>query len=118
VILISKILELQRKYPHIYIGGSIALILQGAIPARTPGDIDIISPEKIKLNQILDINTPARRCYFEGERYELFVNYDAKFVEFPIENEILKLSPIEEVIEWKRKRNHSKHNNDLKYLLI
>jgi len=36
------LIEFQQKHPDIYIGGSVALILQGIIPYRVPKDIDIM----------------------------------------------------------------------------
>jgi hypothetical protein len=42
---IQEIIKIQQHYPNIYIGGSVALILQNAIPVREPKDVDLISTD-------------------------------------------------------------------------
>jgi hypothetical protein len=50
----------------------------------------------------------------------LFINPNAQYVEYDYNGSILKLSPIQEVMDWKLKqlnRDHSKkHLNDIEYL--
>lgn len=123
---INNILQILNKFqqtnPNIYIGGSVSLILQDVIPERIPKDIDIISPTRIHINEIFDINKPkiVRSYKFEGLKFELFNNPNAQYIEYNKNGIKLKLSPIDEIMEWKLKKqniDNPKHNNDLKYYL-
>jgi hypothetical protein len=111
--------KFQYEHPNIYIGGSVSLILQEAIPYRIPKDIDIISSNRIHIYDIFNItgkpkHKMIRRYYHKDLMFELFNNPNAKFIEC----KGLKLSPIDEVFEWKLKKqnlNNTKHQNDIKY---
>ena len=53
-----------------------------------------------------------------GLIWDLFINPKAEYIEFVTEFGILKLSPIEEILEWKRKwlvkdPSNIKHKQDL-----
>lgn len=122
--LLNILIEFQKLNSNIYIGGSVSLMLQGAIPFRIPKDIDIISPVRIHIFDVF--NKPenlvrhrlARRIKFNNLMFELFINFNAEYIDFRINNNILKLSPIEEVFKWKLKEkniNNPKHLNDLNY---
>jgi hypothetical protein len=121
---IQEIIKIQQHYPNIYIGGSVALILQNAIPVREPKDVDLISPVKIHIYDIFNVNKNQhpriRGCEFNNIRFELFINPDAQYVEYDYNGFILKLSPIQEITDWKLKqlnRDHNKkHLNDIEYL--
>lgn len=116
------LLEFQQRYPNIYIGGSVALILQGIIPYRVPKDIDIISPNRIHIYDIFNVDKPhskiVKRYRHQGFLFDLFINPNAQYIEYIYNGCILKLSPADEVYQWKlREQNihREKHINDLKY---
>ena len=116
------LLEFQQQHPDIYIGGSVALILQGIIPYRVPKDIDIISPNRIHIYDIFNVDKPhaklVKRYRHQGFLFDLFINPNAQYVEHIYNGHTLKLSPADEVYQWKlREQNVSneKHINDLKY---
>lgn len=116
------LLEFQQQHPNIYIGGSVALILQGIIPYRVPKDIDIISPNRIHIYDIFKVDKPhsklIKRHRHQGLLFDLFINPNAQYVEHIYDGHVLKLSPADEVYQWKlRKQNvhREKHINDLKY---
>jgi hypothetical protein len=118
----SVLLEFQQQHPDIYIGGSVALILQGIIPYRVPKDIDIISPNRIHIYDIFNVGKPharlVKRYRHQGFLFDLFINPNAQYVEHIYNGHTLKLSPANEVYQWKlREQNVSneKHINDLKY---
>lgn len=118
----TVLLELQQRYPNVYIGGSVALILQGVIPYRVPKDIDIISPNRIHIYDIFSVNKPhskiVKRYRHQGFLFDLFINPNAQYVEYIYNGCTLKLSPADEVYQWKlREQNvhREKHINDLKY---
>ena len=118
----TVLLEFQQRYPNIYIGGSVALILQGIIPYRVPKDIDIISPNRIHIYDIFNVDKPhskiAKRYRHQGFLFDLFINPNAQYIEYIYNGCILKLSPADEVYQWKlREQNvhREKHINDLKY---
>ena len=118
----TVLLEFQQRYPNIYIGGSVALILQGIIPYRVPKDIDIISPNRIHIYDIFNVDKPhskiAKRYRHQGFLFDLFINPNAQYIEYIYNGCILKLSPADEVYQWKlREQNvhREKHVNDLKY---
>jgi hypothetical protein len=120
--IIKVLIEFQKQNPNIYIGGSVSLILQGIIPERIPKDIDIISKEKTHIYDIFNINKNKHKRIrikiYEGLKFELFINPKAKFIEYNYEGNILKLSPIDEVFEWKLKEKNfkiEKHKEDLEY---
>ncbi len=119
---ILKVLsEFQSQHPDIYIGGSVSLMLQNAIPNRVPHDIDIISPKKIHIFEIFNITDkihhPLTRIHrHQNLKFELFCNPNASYLEYNWEGNILKLSPIEEVFKWKFKEQNisrPKHKSDI-----
>lgn len=117
-----KILELQSQYPNLYIGGSISLLLQNAIPYRETSDIDLITVEPYHIYDIFDvdreINNKTRRYNYNGTRNELFKNKNAQYLNFNYNGYILKISPISEIMEWKQRFNHiNKHKKDLENYL-
>ena len=118
----TVLLEFQQQHPNIYIGGSVALILQGIIPYRVPKDIDIISPNRIHIYDIFKVDKPhsklIKRYRHQGFLFDLFINPNAQYVEHIYNGYTLKLSPVDEVYQWKLRRqniNNEKHINDLKY---
>lgn len=66
------LIEFQQKYPNIYIGGSVSLILQGIIPYRVPKDIDIISTNRIHIYDLFGIDKPKHRL-IKKHRYKDFL---------------------------------------------
>lgn len=117
-----KILELQSQYPNLYIGGSISLILQNAIPHRETSDIDFITVEPYHIYDIFDvdreINCKTRRYNYNGTRNELFKNKNAQYLDFNYNGCIIKISPISEIMEWKQRFNHiCKHKIDIENYL-
>lgn len=113
-----KILELQNQYPNLYIGGSISLLLQNAIPYREISDIDLITVEPYYIYDIFDINRDIkhkiRRYNYNGTINELFKNKNAQYLNFNYKGHIIKISPISEIMEWKQRFNHiNKHKKDL-----
>lgn len=118
----TVMLKFQQKHPNIYIGGSVSLMLQGVIPYRTPKDIDIISTNRVHIYDLFEVKKEKHRLVkiyrHEGLRFDLFINPNAQYVEYIYEGHILKLSPIDEVYQWKLKKENivkEKHINDLKY---
>ena len=119
--IIFSILEIQNNNPNIYVGGSISLILQGIIPYREIHDVDLIYNEKIQIHDVFNVN--ERKCirnkiHYNGIEHELFVNKNARYVNFDYNGLIIKLSPIDETIEWKKtfynRYKKEKHLIDLK----
>ena len=119
--LLPILLEFQQRNPHIYIGGSVSLMLQDAIPLRTPKDIDIISTQRTHIHDIFGIHESkrhklVRRYRHQGVIFELFYNPKAQYIQYLYQGQILKLSPINEINEWKLKNtDKAKHTNDLNY---
>jgi hypothetical protein len=120
--ILETLSKFQEKHPNIYIGGSVSLILQKIIPYRIPKDIDIISTDRIHVYDLFDIKKEKRRliktCKYEGLKFDLFINPNAQFIEYIYKRHILKLSPIDEVYQWKLKKENmvkEKHLSDLKY---
>jgi hypothetical protein len=116
------LVNFQQQHPDIYIGGSVALILQGIIPYRIPKDIDIISPKRIHIFDIFKVDRPhsriVKRYRHEGFIFDLFINPNAQYIEHIYNGCILKLSPPDEVYQWKLREqniNNQKHIDDLKY---
>jgi predicted nucleotidyltransferase len=118
---IALLAKFQQKYPNIYIGGSVSLILQGIIPYRIPKDIDIISTNRIHIYDLFEVKKEKRRIKtykHSGLKFDLFINPNAQYVEHIYDGHILKLSPVDEVYQWKLKKENivkEKHINDLKY---
>jgi len=104
----DKIIELQEKYPNIYLGGSVALLLQGAIPYREPKDVDLVCSDRIHIYDLFEIKDRPRKGLikhysYEEKRFELFFNPNAQYIEYPFEENIIKISPVEEILQWKFK---------------
>jgi hypothetical protein len=118
---VALLAKFQQKYPNIYIGGSVSLILQGIIPYRIPKDIDIISTNRIHIYDLFEVKKEKRRIKtykHNGLKFDLFINPNAQYVEHIYDGHILKLSPVDEVYQWKLKKENivkEKHINDLKY---
>jgi hypothetical protein len=114
--------KFQKKHPNIYIGGSVSLILQGIIPYRIPKDIDIISTNRIHIYDLFEVKKEKHRLIkkfkHNGLKFDLFINPNAQYIEHIYNGYTLKLSPVDEIYEWKlREKNiqSEKHINDLKY---
>jgi hypothetical protein len=118
---VALIAKFQQKHPNIYIGGSVSLILQGIIPYRVPKDIDIISINRIHIYDLFEVKKEKRRIKtykHEGLKFDLFINPNAQYIEYIYNGYTLKLSPVNEVYQWKLKKENAikeKHINDLKY---
>ena len=120
--ILEKLSKFQKKHPNIYIGGSVSLILQGIIPYRIPKDIDIISTNRIHIYDLFEVKKEKhkliKRFKHNGLRFDLFINPNAQYIKYISNGYNLKLSPVDEVYEWKlREKNiqREKHINDLKY---
>jgi hypothetical protein len=114
--------KFQKKHPNIYIGGSVSLILQGIIPYRIPKDIDIISTNRIHIYDLFEVKKEKHRLIKKFKhnelKFDLFINPNAQYIEHIYNGYTLKLSPVDEIYEWKlREKNiqSEKHINDLKY---
>lgn len=125
--ILENIIKIQLEYSNIYVGGSISLILQNVIPFREVSDIDFISDKKTHIYDVFNINDrekhPIIRKYYSNNiRNELFINPNAKFIEYNYDGYIIKLSPIDETIEWKKKFytkfKNEKHKKDLEFYEI
>ena len=115
------LVKFQNQNPNIYIGGSVSLILQKVIPHRIPHDIDIITPNRIHIYELFNVSDKpkhrmVRRYRHNNLLFELFYNPKAEYIEYNWKGNILKLSPIEEIYQWKFKKeniNRPKHSNDI-----
>ena len=105
--IIDDIIQFQSKFPNIYIGGSVSLILQNIIPYRVPKDIDIISKNKIHIYDLFGIDkikySIAKVCMYNNIKWEIFYNANAEYIEYEYKNHIIKLSPAQEIYKWKYK---------------
>lgn len=121
--ILYSISELQSKHPNVYIGGSISLILQNIIPLREVSDIDLVTNERVHIYDIFNVDKEKhfliRKYYSNNVRNELFINPNAKYIDFNYSGFIIKLSPVDETIEWKKKfyekTKKEKHLRDIKY---
>jgi hypothetical protein len=106
-------IKIQNKYNHIYLGGSIALILMGMLPERPVKDIDLISSQFITIEEI--------RTEFKSEKnLELFLNKNAEYIPFVHNKNVLKLSKPEEIIYFKLKKGfkgNKKHIEDVRNIM-
>ena len=122
--IIKEIINIQQQYPNIYVGGSVALILQKAIPFRKPKDVDLISLDKLNIFDIFSTvkhRRPSIKTHvYNNIRFEIFNNPKAEYIEYNHNGHILKLSPVQEIMDWKLKRIDKKpdikHSNDIEYL--
>ena len=123
--ILDKILSIQQQYPDIYVGGSVALVLQKAIPFRKPKDVDLISPYKTHIYEVFNVDRDKhfriRSHSYDNIRFELFHNPNAEYVKGYYKGNIIKLSPVDEIMEWKfnqlltKRTNIDKHIKDLQY---
>ena len=121
-LILSKLINFQYINPSIYIGGSVLLILQNYIPYRIPKDIDIISKERIHIYDVFNIDKEkklrVKSIKNDKLRWDLFINPNAEYIEFNTKFGILKISPIDEILEWKfrfleKHTLNTKHKQDL-----
>jgi len=122
--LLDILVKFQKNNPDVYVGGSVSLILQNIIPYRIPKDIDIITPIKQHIYDIFNVNSIKHRIIrsykYNDFKWELFYNSKAQYLEYIYNDNIIKISPVDEVFEWKYKfqnksPNNIKHNNDINY---
>jgi len=122
--ILHSLVKFQNQNPNIYIGGSVSLMLQEAIPYRIPRDIDIITPNRVHIYDLFEVTNKEkqfmiRRYKFDNLLFELFYNPKAEYIEYNWKGNILKLSPIIEVYKWKIQDKQiikEKHLRDLAYL--
>ena len=126
--ILNEILKIQQQYPDIYVGGSLSLILQKVIPYREPKDIDLISPHKLHIYEVFNVDKEKhwriKNKTFNNIRFELFYNPNAEYIKGNYKGNIIKLSPVDEIMEWKinkllehsiNESNFKKHLIDLQY---
>jgi hypothetical protein len=121
--ILNILVKFQNQNPNIYVGGSVSLILQNIIPYRVPKDIDIITPNRIHIYELFNVNDKpkhpvVRRYRYSDLLFELFINPQAQYIEHIYNGHIIKLSPADEIYEWKKRErniNNKKHSDDLKY---
>jgi hypothetical protein len=120
--ILETLSKFQKRHPNIYIGGSVSLILQNVIPYRIPKDIDIISTNRIHIYDLFEVKKEKHRLIkkfkHDGLKFDLFINPNAQYIEYIYNRCVLKLSPIDEIYEWKLKEKNiqtEKHINDLQY---
>jgi hypothetical protein len=120
--ILETLSKFQKRHPNIYIGGSVSLILQNVIPYRIPKDIDIISTNRIHIYDLFEVKKEKHRLIkkfkHDGLKFDLFINPNAQYIEYIYNGYTFKLSPVDEVYQWKLKDqnvNTEKHANDLKH---
>lgn len=122
--ILNEILKIQQQYPDIYVGGSLSLILQKAIPYREPKDIDLISPHRLHIYEVFNVDKEKhwriKNKTFNNIRFELFHNPNAEYVKGNYKGNIIKLSPVDEIMEWKINKllEHSINEGSFKKHLI
>ena len=140
ILLTNNILDryyipIQFKYPFVSLGGSIPLILNKQIPFRPIKDIDIISTQFISKaeikheifgyplyeigEEIFNISEYRLACnkpFTQGVGLDIFVNPKATYYYVKFKDLKLRISPPEEIIQFKFKGYSSgeKTNEDLK----
>jgi hypothetical protein len=131
--ILDEILSIQQQHPNIYVGGSVALILQEAIAPRKPKDVDLISTYKTHIYDVFGIDREKhwriKNTRRNGITFDLFYNPNAQYVEYNYNGNIIKLSPVDETMEWKtaqlnkrypkgyRVEYFKKHLTDLQYAI-
>jgi hypothetical protein len=121
--ILSVLVEFQQQSPNIYIGGSVSLILQNIIPPRIPHDIDIISPYKTHIFEIFNVidrehHRIAKIYRYKDLKFDLYYNPKAQYIEHEWKGNILKISPADEIYEWKLRETNikrEKHLNDIEF---
>lgn len=120
--ILNILIEFQKQHPGVYIGGSTSLVLQEVIPYRIPKDIDLVSTNRIHIYDLFSIDKVkhprATKYRYKDVLFDLFINPSAQYIEYNYNNNIIKISPVDEIYQWKlRKQNiyKQKHINDLKY---
>lgn len=106
--ILQEVIKIQERYPHIYLGGSISLILQNAIPNRVPKDVDLVTSERIHIYEVFNVDRiryPRIHSYkYNNVKFELFVNPKAEYISYIYDGYTIKLSPIQEILDWKIKK--------------
>jgi hypothetical protein len=114
--ILDNILNIQQQYPNIYVGGSVALILQNVIPFRKPSDVDLITLERMHIYDLFNIhkekNKLIRRHRHDNIIFEIFYNPNAEYVKYTYKNNNIKLSPVDEIMSWKINQLHKHPEKD------
>ena len=106
--ILQEVIKIQERYPHIYLGGSISLILQNAIPNRIPKDVDLVTLYRLHIYEVFNVDKikhPQIHFYkYNNTKFDLFVNPKAEYISYIYNGYTIKLSPIQEILDWKIKR--------------
>lgn len=128
---IEEFLLLQEKNPNVVLGGSMALILQGWIPAREVGDIDVSLPFYTQLIDATVTNTrgqsgngEALRMIFNSEKdnfnFDLFLDNKSVWRDFVYAGRVFRIQDPMQIVAAKMKyliKGKTKHAKDLKHVM-
>lgn len=130
-------IPIQHRYSFISLGGSIPLILSKLIPFRPIKDIDVISTQFISRAEIKhelfgyplyeitdgpflidDYGIICNKPFAQGVGLDIFVNPNATYYYVKFKDLKLRISPPEEIIQFKFKGYYSGKTsvNDVKEL--
>ena len=120
--------ELQKIFPQLVLCGSVALMLQGLLDRKNPGDIDFVLRE----NEIPIIRGLREDKYIGNDKYRSFhldyikcgKNYKLNLLVFVnatvINTEVvnyqginLTMQKVDDILFWKRDYNRQKDRDDL-----
>jgi hypothetical protein len=126
---LNILLNIQKKYPNVYLGGSISLLLQDIDFPRVPKDLDLVTTSK-ELN-IYDLfeefksipkNPKSTTVKLNNTDWDLHYDPQAHYVEYSYKGFKLKIITIDDFIRWKKhyvksKNCLPKHIEDLEYIM-
>ena len=126
---LDTLLNIQKEYPDVYLGGSISLLLQDINFPRIPKDLDLVTTSD-KLNiydlfeefKFIPKNSKSTTIKLNNTDWDLHYDPQAQYVEYFYKGFKLKIITIDDFIRWKKhyvklEKCSLKHKEDLEYML-
>ena len=104
---LDSLVEFQLLNPEVYIGGSVALMLQQAIPYRKPKDLDLVTFTEKTFAELKGISRRRAEYGFYGYVVggmlcELMCDPEPiELVEYKHGSGIIRLGTIDRIVYWK-----------------
>jgi hypothetical protein len=123
---VQQFLQLQHQFPDLIIGGSMSLILQGKIPNREIGDIDIVSHRYFEfegatiIGEARSEDNDALKLTVKGESYDYFIIPNVIYKAIEYRGNKIKVQSPSQIMEAKFKyynKGVTKHKDDIIHYL-
>lgn len=106
--LLDELVKFQDQNPEVCIGGSIALMLQKAIPYRKPKDVDVITTTVVSITELKGLSRlkdkdGINQYVIGGLKCDVLRSpVSIQPVDYKHSSGLIKLYPVNELAVWKK----------------